>query len=220
MHRQRRTKITLCSALAAALTLAACGGSGATSQSSTATAASATQPAAAVTTQPTTSSHSTSAAASTSGATAKLPTADIELTSSAKVQPLSPAYTCDGANTSVPFSWSKLPRNTAEVDLLLLSNTPQGGLFVDWAVAGLKPSLRSLPAGKLPAGAIVGRNGFGQVGYSLCPPSGSAVKYVAVLFALPRRIPVKRGFNAATLRTRALHTAESEGLYGFSYKRA
>ena len=84
-----------------------CGGSGSSS-----TAASSTTPTASVASTSSTSSTPTSTTAtstSTSTAEEKVPTIDLPLASSAKLEPISARYTCDGANTSLPISWSQVP---------------------------------------------------------------------------------------------------------------
>ncbi len=142
------------------------------------------------------------------------------MASSVKLDPVSPHFTCDGANISPPVSWSHVPPTTAEIDLFLFNLAPVNGkLFANWAVAGLSPKLRGLSAGQLPAGAVLGRNSHGQVAYSLCPAKGPAVRYAFLMYALPKKIPVSTGFNAEALREKALHTAASAGLLGLSYKR-
>jgi phosphatidylethanolamine-binding protein (PEBP) family uncharacterized protein len=198
---------------ALALMLAGCGGSSST-QSSSSTAASAT---------PTSSTASTTETETTTSSTTtseKVPNINIQLASSVKLDPISAHYTCDGADISPPISWGHVPSNTAEIDLFLFDLAPvHGKLFASWAVAGLSPKLRGLSAGQLPAGAILGRNSHGQAAYSLCPPKGPLVRYAFLMYALPKKIPVSPGFNAEALREKALHTAESAGLLGASYKR-
>lgn len=218
MHIGLRSK-ALGGALIAALApaLVGCGSSGSSSsQSSTSSstpAASATQ----------TSSTESSASATTSSSTTsseKVPNIDLTLSSSVKLDPIPAHFTCDGANVSPPVTWGHLPSNTAEVDLFLFNLAPVNGkLFANWAVAGLSPKLSGVSAGQLPAGAIVGHNSYGQVGYSLCPPKGPAVRYAFLVYALPKKIPVATGFNPEALREKALHTAESAGLLGASYRR-
>jgi phosphatidylethanolamine-binding protein (PEBP) family uncharacterized protein len=215
MHTGLRS-IALASALIVALALAGCGGSSSTqsSSSSSTTAASATptsSTASATTTATTTSSTTTSE---------KAPNLDIKMAGSIKLDPISAHYTCDGANVSPPISWSGVPSNTVEIDLFLFNLAPvHGKLFADWAVAGLSPKLHGLSAGQLPPGAIVGRNSRGQTAYSLCPAKGPLVRYAFLMYALPKKIPVSSGFDTEALRERALHTAESAGLLGLSYKR-
>jgi hypothetical protein len=212
MHTRLRSPAAVGGALIAALALAGCGGSGSKSQSSSTTpAASATQ---------TSSTASTTTTSTSTTTSEKVPTIDIQLASSVKLDPMPARYTCDGANVSLPVTWSHVPSNTAEIDLFLFNLAPvHGKLYADWAVAGLSPKLRGLSAGQLPAGAILGRDSSGQVGYSICPAKGPAVRYAFLLYALPKKIPVTPGFNAEALREKALHEAESAGLLGASYKR-
>ena len=82
-----------------------------------------------------------------------------------------------------------------------------GKLFFAWAVTVLRPTSRGIAAGKLPAGAIPGLNSTGSRAYSLCPPKGPKEAYVVVLFALPRHLAAKPGFDPAKLRHEANETA-------------
>jgi phosphatidylethanolamine-binding protein (PEBP) family uncharacterized protein len=201
------------SALIVAFALAGCGGSSST-QSTTTPAASATQ------TSSTASTTTTTSSTTSTTTSEKVPSIDIQLASSVKLDPIPARYTCDGANVSLPITWSHVPPNTAEIDLFLFNLAPvHGQLYANWAVAGLSPKLRGLAAGQLPPGAILGRSSSGQTGYSVCPAKGPSVRYAFLLYALPRKIPVKPGFNAEALRKKALHMAESAGLLGASYKR-
>jgi phosphatidylethanolamine-binding protein (PEBP) family uncharacterized protein len=221
----RRPKAILSSAfmLTLAIVLAACGGSGSsstsqasasTSQTSTSSQASATAASTSTTSTPT----STTTTATT--ASEKVPNLSLTLTSSTPLSPIAKRYTCDGSETTPQISWGKLPANTKEVDLFLFNLLPVHGKLVDdWAVAGLKPKQSGVAAGHLPAGAILGRNSFGHVGYTVCPPKGQTVKYAFLVYALPKRISAKPGFNPEQLREKALHTAEFAGLLGASYTR-
>jgi phosphatidylethanolamine-binding protein (PEBP) family uncharacterized protein len=209
MHTGPRTKTISIGALLAMLALAGCGGSGSASTSSTTPTASATQTS-------TTESATTSATSSAE----KVPTIDLPLASSTNLNPISATYTCDGADISPPIGWSQIPPHTVELQLYVFNFLPVGGkLFADWALAGLSPSLHGLAAGRVPAGAIVGRNGHGQTRYSLCPAKGANTRFAFLLYALPQRIAAKPGFDANALREQALHTAEHAGLLAFSYRR-
>ncbi|HEX3518335.1 MAG TPA: hypothetical protein VHT29_04795 [Solirubrobacteraceae bacterium] len=215
-------------ALVLALALAGCGSSASTqSQSSShpgATQAAATSAQAGSSTSAngskTASSSSSSASSSTPTAGEPVPQIDMVLKSSVALQPIASRYTCDGADTPLPLSWTKVPAHTAQIDLFVAAVNGAGAkLFLDWGVAGLKPTLRKL-SGHLPAGAIVGRNSFGTTGYSVCPPKGSEENYVVIVDALKKREPVKPGFNATSLLEHLLHTEVSEGRIAFFYKRA
>jgi len=212
--RRTQSNLTISSVLVAALLAAGCGSSG-SSDSQTAS-----------TTAPTTSSTSTATTSSapttsTAAKREKVPDVDIAMESSVERKPLPAAYTCDGANKPLPVRWSNIPTNTVEIDLFVAQLLPGADekLVMDWAVAGLKPTVRSISGARLPAGAIVGRNSFGQLGYSVCPPKGKKVQYEVIVDPLQQRFHVKPGFNEEALLDKAVHTAESEGQLGFSYTR-
>jgi len=141
------------------------------------------------------------------------------MASPVKREPIARRFTCNGADISPPLSWSHIPPHTAELDLFLFNIQPvHGKLIANWAVAGLSPKLRSLPAGHLPAGAIVGRNSHGQTAYTLCAPKGPPLRALFLLYALPKKIPAHPGFVAEALREKALHEAKSAGLLGVTFK--
>jgi phosphatidylethanolamine-binding protein (PEBP) family uncharacterized protein len=220
--------MTVSGVLVLGLTVAGCGGSSSTSSSTRSESASQTsstqQTGTGAGTQP--SSGAPSGPTQTSGvAKEHLPTNLIRVSSSAFTEggaiPL--RYTCDGAGTSPPLHWAGVPSGTAEL-FVFISNleakAPGGGELISWAVAGLKPPLTGISAGKLPAGAVVGRNSFGQTRYTLCPPKGSPVQhYVVVVYAVLHPLSVKPGFAADAVFKTVSHTAEYSGLAGYSYKR-
>ena len=149
----------------------------------------------------------------------KVPNVDIPLESPATLRPISPAHTCDGADVSPPLNWSNIPANTAEIDLFIVHSDPgTGKIFADWGV-GVWPALRKISTGRLPSGAIVGRNGFGKITYSICPSKGLSRQYIVVVLALAHKIPAKTGFAITALRARAENSAQSEGLLSFYYRR-
>lgn len=162
-------------------------------------------------------------AAASGGARAhasKVPLVNISLTSSTGLEPIAARYTCDGADQSLPLSWGRIPYGTVELAVFVINDEPvRGKFFVDWAVTGLKPSLRKLSAGRLPSGAVVGRNGFGQARYSICPPKGPRAGYLIRLDALPKRVGERPGFNASAQLTPVTRASNFSGVSGFTYKR-
>lgn len=125
---------------------------------------------------------------------------------------LSPAYTCDGKGSWPALRWQGVPAGTAELALFVMNVQPvKEQLFVDWAVAGLDPSLTEIKAGELPKGAIVGTDGFGKTGYEICP-SGQGEIYMFAIYALPQRLSPKRGFDARELRKEVLAVSGNVGL--------
>jgi Raf kinase inhibitor-like YbhB/YbcL family protein len=139
--------------------------------------------------------------------------------SSAGPQALPAEYTCDGKNTSPALSWQGVPQGTAELALLAMNVQPvEGRLFFDWAVAGLSPELEEIEAGKLPKGAVIGRNSFGKNGYGICPAGGGET-YMFTLFALPQKLSPSQGFDPASFRRAVLEAAGNAGLLALSYLR-
>jgi phosphatidylethanolamine-binding protein (PEBP) family uncharacterized protein len=132
---------------------------------------------------------------------------------------LDATYTCDGKDSWPALKWGAIPAGSAELILYAMNVQPvDGQLFVDWAVAGLSPRLEEIEAGKLPSGAVVGTNGFGKAGYSLCP-TGSGEIYMFALYALPRSLELGRGFDAREARGRILDVSGNVGLLPAVYER-
>lgn len=130
------------------------------------------------------------------------------------------SYTCDGANTSPPLKWRGIPAGTAELALFVMNLQPVNGkLYFDWAVAGIDPASAGLEAGRLPKGAVVGRNSSGHTGYSICPAEGGAETYALALYALPKRLSPSGGFDPLALRARAMKLSRRAGLMAASYRR-
>lgn len=129
-------------------------------------------------------------------------------------------FTCDGADRSPSLNWRGIPSNAAELTLFVVSLKPVNHkLFVDWAVAGLSPTLHGLQAGRLPHGAVVGRNGSGRVGYSICPPSGAREQYFLEIYAPTKPLVAKRGFEPLALRSEAVKRSNGDGFLIASYER-
>jgi phosphatidylethanolamine-binding protein (PEBP) family uncharacterized protein len=222
----RLLKATVSGALMTTLALVGCGGSGSTSRSSsTATSASQTASAATAGTQAS-SSTPNNEQAHKAGKPPEEHTPKITLLVSSPVfregSKIPARYTCDGAGTSPPVRWGAIPHGTAELALFVLNlNSPPGGKpLIYWAVTGLHPTLKGISAGKLPPGAIVGRNSLGQSRYTICPSKSDGLQhYVVTLLAVQHSVSATPGFNANALFETMKHTAEYGGLTGFSYRR-
>jgi phosphatidylethanolamine-binding protein (PEBP) family uncharacterized protein len=131
------------------------------------------------------------------------------------------AYTCDGKDNWPRLDWQGVPPGTSELVLFAMSVQPvEGKLFFDWAVAGLIPRLTSLNAGQLPAEAVTGRNGFGQLGYSICPAGSGGETYLFALYAIPKALSPSKGFDPGDLRKQVLQASGNAGLLAVSYSRS
>jgi phosphatidylethanolamine-binding protein (PEBP) family uncharacterized protein len=130
-------------------------------------------------------------------------------------------YTCDGANTSLPVRWTEVPHNIAQMAVFVINLKPvKSSEFFDWAVTGLSPSSHGISPGALPPGAVVGRNSFGKVGYSICPPKGAREIYVVRVVALAHPLKATSGFDAQKLYQEAERSSKAIGLAGATYSRS
>ncbi len=130
-------------------------------------------------------------------------------------------YTCDGSDTTPSFAWGPVPSSAAELALFMLkvtSPTPSSGggvqVSVEWAVAGLSPSVHALAAGKLPQGAVVAGKP-----YSICPPKGSSGTYVFQLSAVAQPLAVAQQYGPAGLFQEAEGSTVAVGNFTSTYKR-
>jgi phosphatidylethanolamine-binding protein (PEBP) family uncharacterized protein len=134
-------------------------------------------------------------------------------------------YTCGGSNTSLPLAWTHVPAHTAELVVYAVEpvRTPKGSkhrALVQWAIAGLSPQLHGIAAGKLPPGAIVGRNSVEhKSAYSICTEKGKIQPYLFLLFALPHRLSLTPGFDAGRLYPQVNYSAVASSSFVAVYKR-
>jgi phosphatidylethanolamine-binding protein (PEBP) family uncharacterized protein len=198
------------SVLAGTLALSGCGGSGSKSSTSQAQATTTSQQVTAATSQQTTSTDTTSQSAFALSSPAVQTDGESNL--------IQARYTCDGADVSPPLHWGIAPAGTAEIAIAVV-HIGHKAFDLDWAIVGLKPTLRRLPAGAIPPGAIPGRNSAGHLGYQVCPPKGTTARYVMVAYALAHKIPTSPGFDSKAVITRASGESLRNGLLDFSYRR-
>lgn len=104
-------------------------------------------------------------------------------------------FTCKGADTAPPLTWS------APLGAALVVDDPDapGGPFVHWIVAGIAPGAGNTGDGQTPAGSSVLPNSKGQAGYfGPCPPSGTGVHhYRFTLYQLPNDYQLPGGLGGA-----------------------
>ena len=74
----------------------------------------------------------------------------------------------------------------------------------------------SLAEGELPKGAILGRNGFGKQGYSICPRNPEET-IIFALHAIPEPSGARPGFDPLALREAVLAQAGDVGLLAVTY---
>ena len=134
------------------------------------------------------------------------------------VSTLPATFTCDGEDTWPELNWGGVPPGTAELVLFVLNLEPVNeALFFDWAVAGIDPDSGSIQSGEVPKGAILGRNSFGKLGYSICPAAKSET-VVFALYALPQPSGAPKGFDPTALRKAVLDLSHNSGILAVGYE--
>jgi Raf kinase inhibitor-like YbhB/YbcL family protein len=101
-------------------------------------------------------------------------TIKVTSTAFAANEPIPVEYTCEGAGTSPPLTWSGVPAGTKSIAIVAEDPDTAKGTFTHWVITGIKPSITAIGAGpSLPDGAVAAKNDKGTVGYTgPCPPTG------------------------------------------------
>ncbi|MGK5058552.1 YbhB/YbcL family Raf kinase inhibitor-like protein [Janthinobacterium sp. LB2P49] len=135
-------------------------------------------------------------------------------------------FGCAGGNLSPQLSWHNAPAGTKSYAITLYDpDAPTGSGWWHWSVFNVPATTNSLPAGTtaatLPAGAVQGRNDFGDSAYGgACPPPGDkAHRYQITVWALSvGKLPLDQQASGAMLgymlNANALGKAQLTGLYG------
>lgn len=93
-------------------------------------------------------------------------------------------FTCDDRDVSPHLAWEEAPEGTQSFALIVDDPDAPMGTWVHWLVANIAPSVREIPQGSVPQGALQVRNDFRKAEYGgPCPPSG-VHRYFFKLYAL------------------------------------
>jgi Raf kinase inhibitor-like YbhB/YbcL family protein len=100
------------------------------------------------------------------------------------------ANSCEGAGTSPELKWSKAPKGTQSIAILVEDPDAPKGTFTHWLITGLPATQTSLDAdAKLPDSATEMKNDAGTSGFTApCPPSGNH-HYLFHVYALDAQLP-------------------------------
>jgi phosphatidylethanolamine-binding protein (PEBP) family uncharacterized protein len=112
--------------------------------------------------------------------------------------PIPARYTCAGA-VSPPLQWGNLPKGTSSL-ALIVTETSGAGTAARWLLANIDPSQGAIAEGQTPAGAVIGSNAEGRLGYGgVCPHAGKPYQLQFALYALSKPVAVSTGFQPAEL---------------------
>lgn len=102
-------------------------------------------------------------------------------------------YTCKGKNLSPPLEFAGIPEHAGSLALIVRDPDSPGGNFIHWTVWNINPDTTNIIEGRVPTGAVEGRNDFGQVGYGgPCPLYGTH-QYKFELYALDDNLDLPPG---------------------------
>lgn len=103
-------------------------------------------------------------------------------------------HSCEGDNQSPPLSWTEVDEDAVELALVMADFDTDAGIFHHWVVLGIDPSVRELPAGRIPTGAVLAKTTADNAVYiGPCPPEGERHEYLFTLFQLDRRLGLPEG---------------------------
>jgi Raf kinase inhibitor-like YbhB/YbcL family protein len=105
--------------------------------------------------------------------------------------PESSAYR--GENRRPELHIEGVPEGTAALALIMDDPDAPVGTWTHWIVWNLPPDTKVISSDRLPAGAVEGKNDYGEIGYGgPAPPSGTH-RYFFTLYALKEPLHLPRG---------------------------
>jgi len=140
----------------------------------------------------------------------------------AKGNPIPAQFAYKHENISPELRIANVPANARSLVLIVDDPDSPSGLWTHWLVWNLPASTTSIPEGKLPSGAIQGKNSFGHFCYDgPAPPSGTH-RYFFHLYALDTPFFPKvlessdRAAILALMKGHIVGQAETYGVYSAS----
>ena len=106
---------------------------------------------------------------------------------------LSDKYGYTFENVNPPLSFSGVPED-AESLVVVVDDPdamkPAGKIWDHWVVWNIEPDVGQIEEGKVPPGAVEGRNDFGERGYGGPNPPDGIHKYRFKVYALDKRLDI------------------------------
>lgn len=106
-----------------------------------------------------------------------------------------PQYTCRGQNVNPPMNILHRPDSSQSLTLVMHDPDAVSGDFLHWLVWDIPPNTETISVNSVPVGAVQGKNGSGQKGYTgPCPPKGTGVHhYIFDFYALDTTLDLPEG---------------------------
>jgi len=131
--------------------------------------------------------------------------------------PLPRKYAKEHGNVSPPLSFAEVPDGAKSIALIMNDPDAPSGTFTHWVTFNLPAELRELRENEIPAGAILGKNDYGDVGYGGPRPPSGIHRYFFHAYALDTKLKLPAGASASdveqALETHVLENAELMGRF-------
>lgn len=113
--------------------------------------------------------------------------------------PIPRKYSLHGGNAAPPLRFADVP--AAAKSLAVIADDPDSptGLWTHWLVWNIPAQTSSLSGEKLPAGAVLGKNSFGNVRYDGPAPPNGTHRYFFRVYALDTMLPLPPGASRGEL---------------------
>ena len=116
-------------------------------------------------------------------------------------QPIPARYSYKGKNASPELRISNVPANTKSLVLIVDDPDSPSGLWTHWLLWNIPATTTVIAEGKVPSGAVQGRNSFGNDHYDgPVPPSGTH-RYFFRVYALGIKLSLPTGSERSVLET-------------------
>jgi Raf kinase inhibitor-like YbhB/YbcL family protein len=130
-------------------------------------------------------------------------------------KPIPPRFSQKGGNVSPELRISGVPAGTVSLVLIVDDRDAPSGLWTHWMLADLLPSTKVIPEGKVPTGAVQGKNSFGNSRYDGPNPPSGTHRYEFHLYALSHKTGLSPGYDRAALDDRiGSHYISTFEMYG------
>ena len=107
--------------------------------------------------------------------------------------PIPAKYGYHQQNISPELRVASVPANTRSLLLIVDDPDSPSGLWTHWLLWNLPPGTTDIAEGKVPAGAVQGKNSFGNIHYDGPTPPFGTHRYYFRLFALDATLSLPTG---------------------------
>jgi Raf kinase inhibitor-like YbhB/YbcL family protein len=131
--------------------------------------------------------------------------------------PLARHFAKEHGNVSPPLTFSDVPKETQSLALIMNDPDAPHGTFTHWVLFNIPPKTAGLQENEIPAGAVPGKNDYGDIGYGGPRPPSGTHRYFFHAYALDTLLNLSAGASAAdveqAMETHVIENAELMGRF-------